>query len=607
MKLQVRVRTQQSARTVELTVGPLTTVKSIKDRLTVIEPSPFADQELVLGDKALEDDAQLGDAEVKDGSILDLIIKATETTLAEQLTDLLQAKTISFEELGLLYVHRYGMPVAGALEALGLNETLCDFLKRQCAFVVDGNLVSCNAKSAKPEVPVVRERRLRGERTHAQDELAVHVSIFLQAPANACNEAGGLNLNVRPMETVLELKERICASELIPFPRRKLFLAGGELQDRQRLVDCGVKGSSSLDFVATASEEDFVQQLCELLQTRTLPASELSLLYSSRHGATAARALKTLGRGETLMAFLTRRPEFSLHGGCVRLADKADQQNHRLAELHEQICGSSFNDKAKMQLEKVAAGVQSLGCLNVRNVALGGSVGRGTAVPGANDAEVVLFVEGLPPTHRERWLPGLVRATAATLEAQLGGSDGVQSVTAAPECVQVCCEGDLLVKVSFSPVYSSPREVIETFGAHPYSSLALAEHRHRLMVNQPAPVKTAMRLLKWWRGQQCWTGSCTRPCDLLLELVVLHAALGCKSPSLSYLLQTALTILADFENANLVWPQGLACYSREETPDALLRQRPLLMDPVNPLVNVADPKAFNPQEMMALARCSDFF
>lgn len=620
MKLKVHVRTQPETQqgalhALELAVKPQDTVKSIKERISTIEPVPFPDQDLVLDGKVLEDDVRLAECALEDGSSLDLLVKASEDVLAQQLSDLLQARAISPEELGLLYAHRHGVAAGGALKVIGRKEQLRDFLKWHDSFQLENGLVSYIGKSSagKPTQAagalgkIPEEGPLCGD-GQSEGYFPVHVSVVLQAPS-APDETSSVDLRARDTDTVLGLKERISAAELMPFPDRKLFLGGGELYDQQRLADCGVKDGSSLDFVATASEEAFAQQLVELLQAQATSINELSLSYSLRHGAAVSRVLKVLGRGERLPGFLERLPQFSVQGGCVRLAAEApasEHQNQRYVDLHNEICSAAFRQKAAAALEHTAALVSHAGCLNVRRVVLSGSVGRGTAALGADDAEAVLFLEGLPPTGRERWLPGLLSATAATLQAQLSGTDGIEAVHAAADSVQVRCQGDFTVSLFISPAFESYAEVIDALGAHPCSAAALAEQRAHFISQQPESARMAMRLLKWWRSRQTWSTSRSRPSDWLLELAVAHAATQSGSSDLSKVIDGVWALLADFDRACIVWPRGAACYEDGEVPEALLRQQPLLLDPTNPRVNVADAQVFDAREIMALAKSPDF-
>ena len=67
-----------------------------------------------------------------------------------------------------------------------------------------------------------------------------------------------------------------------------------------------------------------------------------------------------------------------------------------------------------------------------------------------------------------------------------------------------------------------------------------------------------------------------------------------------------MELMTGFNTMQVVWPERCRCYRQADIPQTLLQQRPLLMDPVNPFVNVADPDAFDPREMMDFARLQKF-
>jgi len=72
-------------------------------------------------------------------------------------------------------------------------------------------------------------------------------------------------------------------------------------------------------------------------------------------------------------------------------------------------------------------------------------------------------------------------------------------------------------------------------------------------------------------------------------------------------IQAVMALMAGFNAMQVVWPERCHCYGEADIPQALLEQRPLFMDPVNPFVNVADPSKFDPREMMDFARSQNFF
>jgi len=297
------------------------------------------------------------------------------------------------------------------------------------------------------------------------------------------------------------------------------------------------------------------------------------------------------------------------------------QLNQQLLDLHEKICSKSFSDEVGIALDRVVADVQAATLFDVEQVLRSGSAGHGTAIVGSADAELVLTVRGLPVDANAQWLKGLVRSAASSFEANM---DVKQNITG--YSVTWKTQGPLAIKVSLAPAYGSYRKAIGLLSvqdedARPCYFGALEEQRTRFMDKQPVGVKTTMRLLKWWRGQREWSCHRTRPGDLLLELLVVYSALReqhqqqSRPSNQAAAVQAVMELMTGFNTMQVVWPERCRCYWPErcrcywqaDIPQTLLQQRPLLMDPVNPFVNVADPDAFDPREMMDFARLQKFF
>jgi len=241
-----------------------------------------------------------------------------------------------------------------------------------------------------------------------------------------------------------------------------------------------------------------------------------------------------------------------------------------------------------------------------------GSAGHGTAIDGSADAELVLTVRGLPVDANAQWLKGLVQSAASSFEASMDVKTVVEGHSVK------WTEGSLAIKVSLAPAYGSYRKAINLLSvqdedARPCYFGALEEQRTRFMDKQSAGVKTTMRLLKWWRGQRNWSSHRTRPSDLLLELLVVCSALReqhqhqSRPSNQAAAIQAVMALIAGFNAMQVVWPEGCRFYGEADIPRTLLKQRPLLMDPVNPFVNVADTSTFDPREMVEFARSRDFF
>lgn len=629
MKVQVNVKNQGKIeqqedvdRSFQFVISPQDTALSVKERVLTVSPTPFTDQDLIFGGRVLSNGERLSDCGVQEGSSLDFVVRASEEALAQQLAELLQVRAVPLNELCLLYCHKYGVTIGQAFQALGQGDRqLHDFFKQKSFVLEDGCVSKAGAGATGKHSCAIGALRRIPESPSCQDRFPVTISVNLKTPSRA-EEVNARTLVVGAADSVLSLKQRICAAELIPFPGGRLLASGEDLDDCWSLNDCGVKEGSSLDFVVWACEEAFAQQLSELLQAGALSLNELGMLYTTKHGATVSGVLKIFGWGEHLADFLKKHQAFSVEGRCVSLSCCVEasppttqltaSENQHYLDLHAKICNHSFAEEAAQALDRVVEVVKAATFLNVRRVVKGGSIGRGTAIRGIEDAEVVLILEGLPPTSQKSWLPALLQSAASSFEARLDGMPDVESVCLQGDAVRIHAKGSITVDLRFAPTFPSHREALDAIAAQapearPQCAAWLGEKRVRFIQKQPEAVKTTMRLLKWWREQRAWSAASTRPSDELLELVVAHVATRLPLSDQRGAVAAVLRVLAQFDTLQLSWLGTSACYAKEDVPQQLLRQQPLLMDPVNPFVNVADPLAFDSQEMMDFARSADFF
>lgn len=141
--MNVKLMASPSANShLEVTVEEATTIADIKERIAALQQIPFPDhQDLMLEEEVLQDGCKLGDCGVKDSS-LELVVKASEATLVWQLSELLQTKNLSCDELGLLYCYKHGVKVSQALRFLGQPEVFQEFVRKQKTFRLDNNIVT---------------------------------------------------------------------------------------------------------------------------------------------------------------------------------------------------------------------------------------------------------------------------------------------------------------------------------------------------------------------------------------------------------------------------------------------------------------------------------
>jgi len=539
MKVQVDIKmmANPSANSqFEVTMEEGATVANIKERIAALQQIPFPDhQQLKLDEEVLQDGVKLSDCGVKDSS-LDLVIEATEATLVWQLSELLQVRDLSCDELGLLYCYKYGVNVSQALRLLGQPEVFQDFVRKQKTFRLDNNSVSLirDGKTLKPEqVPAELERLLRVN--GGSMEIKELVSKFVQ------------NFNVRLESMIDEDPED--------------FLA----RDPDRF---------------TVSEGNVVS-----LTTTSAVA-----------GKSGTPALGIDGPGK-----------IGLANELEDALGEADSQQYM--ELHNKICSRAFNSRVQQALNGIMQAVSEAVFLNIDRAVKGGSVGKGTAINGLNDAQVVFFVHGLPQSGHDRWLPPLLRAVAGVLTERLEGMRGVEAIHATEDAVHVCVKGLLSVELRLSPVFNTYVQAVQLLGeqgpeARRFYSPSLVDQRTQFIARQPSCVKNTIRLMKWWRDQQEWSSKLVRPTDEILELVTVYSAVQTKPTDQRQAIANILTLMTRFDELRVVWSNY---YNKGDVWAPLLRQRPLLMDPVNPFVNVADPQAFDARELVVTASTTRFF
>jgi len=482
----------------------------------------------------------------------------------------------------------------------------------------------------------------------------MNVNVHVKTPGMKAFE---MRVSVQDTDTVEKVIEQVATSQLLVFPERALLSSGQRLDPKATLSSCGLKTGASLEFVLEAGEQSVVKQLQDLCATRTLTFDELGLLYCYRHGLSLNQALKTLGLETTLKELVESHAEaFVVEGKSVSAAgkkaaakpaeaksvvtalrennaapkqekkEKAPQEPKKkkadknlpapvaaapvaapldatedapFQELHNKVSSRSFHSKIVQDLRKLQSAVEESCFLHVEEVVRGGPVGRGTALVGNEDSELVVFVRGLPTTGQEKWLPRLHKALAAAVQDKLGGE--VEVTRAGVQFEQTT--------IKLTPAWPSYADAVQALGtlgpdSRPYFDAAFVRERNAFVGKQPGSVKACMRLLKWWRDQQAFSCDLTRPSDELLEYLAIYVAQQCGKQTLGQSVANCMGVLARLDELRVVWTNF---YSQQDVWAPLMTQRPLLMDPVNPFRNVADPQEFDPREVVQLARTTSFW
>merc|ERR1719262_1496224 len=206
-------------------------------------------------------------------------------------------------------------------------------------------------------------------------------------------------------------------------------------------------------------------------------------------------------------------------------APEEPQDSEEYLELHNTVSGRSFNSKVAQMLTEVVDIVSENAWFNIAHVAKGGSIGKGTAINGCTDAEVVFFVQGLPHNKQNKWLPTMLKAVASVLEQHLETSlQIVDRMCVTEDSISMKVRGLVEVHVRFSSAFDDYKETVQELGAlgpdgWQHLNTSLTKEKVMFVSKQPGQVKVTMRLLKWWRDQQHWTSEYTTPSDDVLELI----------------------------------------------------------------------------------------
>merc|ERR1719387_231512 len=99
----------------------------------------------------------MAQCDVRDAASLDFVIKATEESLAQQLGELLQARDLSSDELGLLYCYKHGVNINQALKTIGFTEKFPDFIRKQKQLSLENGRVSL-IRDAKPKPEEIKKK-----------------------------------------------------------------------------------------------------------------------------------------------------------------------------------------------------------------------------------------------------------------------------------------------------------------------------------------------------------------------------------------------------------------------------------------------------------------
>lgn len=574
IRVNVNIKTSSVADTpLDITARPSDTVASVKAKVADAQLIPYPELELSLDGVALADASKLSACGVEEGSSLNFKVNATEATLVQQLTELLNARDLPADELGLLYCYKHGANISQALKLIGFEMTLQDFVNKQKTLSLEnGSVTTVRTDTSLKPFSVV-------------DEI---VQILKDSDSDA--------MEIKELCRLFVLKFGVALSSLIG-------IRPGELLAKEKAT-----------FVLHGRHGSRVSLVGAHTKHASMPAIAGDAM-DSPPGCTADEAPPGIMGGVALRGLSDDEAPPGLRGDSS--SDSEDSEcpplvcNQQFNALHTSICSDS--SKVLTRVNNLIGAISDTSFLDIGHVVIGGSIGKGTAIAGSGIAEVVLFVLGLAVTGHEAWYAPLLKALAASFatDKDILQEHGIESLGVQDNYIKICLDepSRTVVNLYISPVfksYQSTLQVIRQQGSDIRSlyAPALAKERTQFVSRQPSAVKMTIRLVKWWRDQQQWYGPLARPSDELLELAAIYSAVRTKPTDQNESMANLMSLLSRFHEMRVVWSNY---YSKSDVPAPLLQERPLLMDPTNPFVNVADAQIFDATELMTLASTTHFF
>uniref|UniRef100_A0A0G4HS06 2'-5'-oligoadenylate synthetase 1 domain-containing protein n=1 Tax=Chromera velia CCMP2878 TaxID=1169474 RepID=A0A0G4HS06_9ALVE len=275
----------------------------------------------------------------------------------------------------------------------------------------------------------------------------------------------------------------------------------------------------------------------------------------------------------------------------IRQREACLKADRLFTELHTTISSRAFNSRSAQTASAVAEWVVRHSCLRIREIVKAGNVGKGTAISGCASTDLVIAVENLPPSNFLKWLPPLCKSLAASLSVPSAAWVAVVAIRAEPDRVVVTTRGGMevaLFPVPFFETFEEASAVLDKMppSQRPFLRPSLVKEEVAFVGKQPGCVKVTIRLLKWWRSQQAWSGDLYTPSDYLLELLCIFAHQSRRPKSQREAADAVVDQMKNFRDLRVVWNVK---YLAEDLWGPLTLHAPLLADPVNRFRNVADP------------------
>lgn len=247
---------------------------------------------------------------------------------------------------------------------------------------------------------------------------------------------------------------------------------------------------------------------------------------------------------------------------------------------------------------------QATGNLCPRRILKAGSLGKGTAVNGRSDIDLVMMLNDFSSVSTLMTnMPSVLSDLREFVETNTRARPQNPTRFSVPAVV-VCDSGhehdvDILPAVDLIGLGKKPKQIYKLMGEssdliHEFS-VSLAPLQLKVIKDLPTKVKSLITLIKYWKDEKLkgpgepemssfaerGVGDPKWPSSYALELVVMHQWIKAgrrKQFDMTSLLKAVLQSLSDHQNMEITFP-GTMTYGAERVAG---KRSPYIMDPANP-------------------------
>jgi len=606
-------------------------VKTFMENLAAVKLVPFPDQYLVLHGERLDSDHKIENNFCE----IDFVVRACEADVVSQVEDLLQARQLTVDELGLLYVYKHGVSIQQALRIVGVTVTFQEFLL-DCPerFALEGGKVNLSKEGQSKSTLVEFDARTAIiKMLQTAPDLQMEIAILCKNFVLKYHIPLSVAVHMRPIEffesepSVFSIPSRGIVQLLndgtglrdpIATPQRQRSRSTSRPRTPKGPPASGQGFMREAPVQNPAAEKDFArgQSFADVLSGGSgwRPRNPKPKTKTTRPRRDSSSELewrrKEVGDSAGISNFSEIREIKEFYPGMGPEMPDCPQDDQMYIDLHTKISSRSFNSRVSQMLVQVCEVLKDNLPFDIESIVKGGSVGTSTAVGSSPTASATVFIRNVPLTELKQWMSTLVRASARVLDYSCGEKHwNSLKVYDDSLTMSLIGLGELMLTVYFVPYFESYQHTVMTLSCQTPAVRKLLEpvfHKESgaFISRQAGATKITIRLLKWWRDQQQWESELTRPSDEILQLVAIYAVGQTRPKDQVTSISTCMSMLAHFHEIRIVWDNF---YRRSDIWAPLLQQKPLLMDPVNPFRNVADPSEFDYSQLIEFASTSHFF